>query len=59
MLNPDLVSQKFYIESAIFFFDHNSLWDIKDVTRLTKRVNGGTNGLRDRINRTNRYKAWF
>ena len=59
MLNPDLVSQKFYIESAVFFFDTNNLWNIKDVTRLRKKVNGGTNGLQDCINRTEKYKKWF
>lgn len=59
MLNPDLVATKYYIESAIFFFDVNNLWNISDVTTLTKRVNGGTNGLSDRIARTNKYKSWF
>lgn len=59
MLNPDLVYQKFYIESAIFFFDTNNLWNITDVLKLTKKVNGGTNGLQDRINRTMRYEKWF
>lgn len=59
MLNPDLVWQKFYIESAIWFFDVNNLWNITDVTILTKRINGGVNGLQDRINRTSRYKEWF
>ena len=59
MLNTDLVFQKFYIESAIFFFDTNNLWSITDVVKLTKKVNGGTNGLQDRINRTLRYEKWF
>lgn len=59
MLKPDLVFQKFYIESAIFFFDTNNLWNVTDVVKLTKKVNGGTNGLQDRINRTMRYEKWF
>lgn len=59
MLDPDLVYQKFYIESAIFFFETNNLWNITDVLKLTKKVNGGTNGLQDRINRTMRYEKWF
>ena len=59
MLNPDLVWSKYYIESAIFFFDINNLWNISDVKTLTKRVNGGTNGLADRISRTNKYSTWF
>lgn len=59
MLNPDLVWSKFYIESAVFFFDVNNLWNITDINTLTKRINGGLNGLQDRINKTNKYKAWF
>lgn len=59
MLDPDLVWKKYYIESAIFFFDTNNLWNITDVLNLTKKVNGGTNGLQDRINRTLRYEKWF
>lgn len=59
MNNPDLVWKDFYIESAIFFFDKNNLWNITDITTLTKRVNGGTNGLQDRINKTNQYSKWF
>ena len=59
MLNPDLVWKEFYIESAIWFFDKNNLWNITDVTIMTKRINGGTNELQDRINRTQKYKLWF
>lgn len=59
MINPDLVWKEYYIESAIFFFDTNNLWNITDVLKLTKKVNGGTNGLQDRINRTLRYEKWF
>jgi len=54
--NPELVATKYPMESAIWFFDKNKLWDICDkgdttdvVTSLTKRINGGTNGLDDRL----------
>lgn len=54
--NPDLVSSKYPLASAAFFFDKNKLWEICDkghedliVTSVTKRVNGGTIGLPDRI----------
>jgi putative chitinase len=54
--NPDLVSTKYPMDSAIWFFDKNKLWDICDkgagediVTLVTKRVNGGTHGLPDRL----------
>lgn len=54
--NPDLVATKYALASAAFFFESNQLWVICDrgagndiVTAVTKRVNGGTNGLADRI----------
>lgn len=60
--NPDLVASKYSLASAAFFFDVNKLWEICDkgasvdvVTVLTKRINGGTNGLDDRINLFNKY----
>ena len=60
--NPDLVSTKFPLASAAFFFDSNKLWSICDkgsddttVTLLTKRVNGGTHGLDDRLEKFKKY----
>jgi putative chitinase len=60
--NPDLVSTKYPMDSAIWFFDKNKLWDIcskgsgdDTVTAVTKRVNGGTHGLADRINKFKLY----
>lgn len=60
--NPDLIATKYPLSSAAFFFDKNNLWQICDkgatsevVTLVTKRVNGGTNGLQDRINKFNLY----
>ena len=54
--NPDLVSTKYPLASAAFFFDKNNLWSTCDlgssddvVTKVTRRVNGGTNGLEYRI----------
>jgi len=54
--NPDLVATKYPLASAAFFFNNNKLWEICDkgaddatVTSVTKRVNGGTIGLVDRI----------
>lgn len=56
--NPDLVSTKYPMDSAIWFFDKNKLWDICDkgsseevITLVTKKVNGGTHGLADRISK--------
>ena len=59
--NPDLVGTKYYFESALFFFKKNGLLPIaatvtKDaITKVSKRVNGGTIGLDERIKLTNEW----
>ena len=58
--NPDLVATKYPLTSAAWFFEKNKLWDVCDqglhqdiVKQVTKRVNGGSIGLADRISKTN------
>ena len=60
--NPDLVATKYPMMSAAYFFNTNKLWTICDkgatdavVTSVTKRVNGGTNGLQDRLDKFRLY----
>ena len=62
--NPDLVATKYPLASAAFFFQKNKLWDICDkgdtedvVTLVTKRVNGGTHGLEDRLSKFNAFNS--
>ena len=65
MDNPDLVATTYAFESAMYFFDRNKLWSICDkgvndaaILELTKRINGGTNGLDHRKALTNKYYAY-
>ena len=60
--NPDLVSTKYPLASAAFFFNNNGLWAICDkgasedvVKQVTRRVNGGEIGLADRLKHFKEY----
>jgi putative chitinase len=62
MDKPEMVADEYAFESAMFFFDKNKLWDICDkgvnedsMLKLTKRINGGTNGLEHRKALTTKY----
>lgn len=57
--DPDLVATKYQLTSAAWFFEKNKLWQICDqgvsqdiVKQVSRRVNGGTIGLQDRISKT-------
>lgn len=63
--NPDLVVGELAFESALWFFRKNGLLAIADkgvtdavITQITKRVNGGTHGLDDRLKKTKQYANW-
>ena len=62
--NPDLVATLYPLRSAAWFFITNNIHliadkgsDIGTVTNVTRRINGGTNGLQDRINKFTNYFA--
>jgi len=62
--SPDLVATKYPLASAAFFFNSNNIWPICDqgssdatVTSVTKRVNGGTHGLAERIQNFKKFRA--
>jgi putative chitinase len=66
MTNPDLVAGELCFESALWFFDRNKLWGICDqgindaaILALTKRINGGTHGLDDRMAKTKKFAGWL
>jgi putative chitinase len=59
---PDLVATKYSLLSAAWFFNKNGLHKLADkgatpevVTMVTKRVNGGTIGLADRLKHFKEY----
>lgn len=53
--NPDLLTEKGpAMMSAIWYWDVNNLKDLTNFTELTRRINGGTHGLEDRVARYQR-----
>ena len=64
MENPHLVQTEYAFESALWFFRANKLFTICDqgvddetIKVVTKRVNGGTHGLKDREEQTKRFTS--
>jgi putative chitinase len=60
MVNPDLIATKYPLTSAAWFFEKRGLWAICDegvdqniVKKVTLKVNGGYNGIADRLSKTN------
>lgn len=63
---PDLVATEYAFDAAKWFFNKRGLWDICDrgadattIKAVTKIINGGYNGLDDRINLTKKYYSWL
>ena len=66
MKNPASVETEYAFESALWFFRSNKLFTICDqgvdddtIKAVTKRVNGGTHGLKDRIEQTKKIYEWL
>lgn len=59
--NPELITGEYYFLSAKFWFDNNKAWSlckdmsIESITAVSVKVNGGKNGLADRIELTRHY----
>ena len=65
LTNPDIVATELAFESALWFFNKNGLFAIADkgvtdavIGQITRRVNGGTHGLDDRIKKTKQFASW-
>lgn len=57
---PDLVADHYAVQSAVYFWDSNALnarADLDDIVTVTRRINGGLNGLDDRFRLLEKAKA--
>lgn len=64
--NPDLVGESsYYFTTAIKEFDYSNIWDLakdlsmESIKAVCKKINGGYNGLDDRINKINYYSKFI
>ncbi len=65
MTNTDLVADKYAFDSALWFFNKNNIFywcntiDSNTIQLVTKKINGGYNGLDERIRLTKKYYGWI
>lgn len=62
---PGLIAIKYTFESALWYFNQRKIFDVcvdlssDTITKVTKMVNGGTNGISDRIKKTLNYNQFL
>jgi putative chitinase len=65
MTNPDQVANKYAFDSALWYFTERNIFRLctdlstDTITKVTRLVNGGTNGLEDRIKKTLNYQQFL
>ncbi len=66
LIHPEIVAEKYSFTSAMFFFTNRNLWEICDegfseetIKKVTKKINGGLNGIEERIKLTLKYKGYI
>ena len=65
MTNPDQVANKYAFDSAMWYFQERRIFSLcndlnqETITRVTRLVNGGVNGLQDRISKTLKYQSFL
>lgn len=65
LTSPDLVFNDYLIDSAHYFFEVNNIYDlcedlsVKTIKLITQKVNGGQNGLSDRIEWVEKISKWI
>jgi len=65
MALPNKVANEYAFDSALWYFKERNLFnrclDLSEqtITTVSKVVNGGTNGLQDRINKTKQYEKFI
>ena len=66
MTDPELVASEYAMETAIWFFEQNGLFEMADagvsdpmIKKISKRVNGGFHGLSDRAEKTFEAHKWL
>ena len=64
--DPSLLEGEYAFDSAIWFFEHNKLFDLADkgisdsvIKTISCRVNGGYHGLDDRMVQTKKIYGWL